>query len=132
MFGMTATTEFDQKSLTDEMRDMRRRVLTHRAEELQAEVVKSFVVSDEPSAPGQPPHTSGRSGHSLPESIEIDVGEEDAVIGPSASEIGEVGRAHEFGESFRGEDFEARPFMQPVLMQNIDPFASDFSGSYGK
>jgi hypothetical protein len=53
------------------------------------------------------------------------------VIGPRESVVGDVGRAHEFGGEFRGEDYPERPFMTPALDETEEAFGSSFAGSLG-
>ena len=54
-----------------------------------------------------------------------------AVIGPRASVVGDVGKGHEFGGEFRGEDYPERPFMGPALEETEDTFGNSFAGSLG-
>jgi phage gpG-like protein len=82
-----------------------------------------------PSAPGSPPHT--RFGQ-LKRSIVYAAAKGEAVIGPRFSIVGESATAHEFGGSYKGEDFPKRPFMGPALDDNLTKFGSSFSGSIGE
>ena len=106
------------------------RNLGHAAASLRKTAVASIERSDEPSDPGEPPHT--RRGQ-LPRAIRFDVDrtKQEAVIGPRASVVGEAGAAHEFGEEFRGTDYDERPYMGPALDVSLDRFASDWAGSIG-
>ena len=106
------------------------RNLGHAAASLRKTAVASIERSDEPSDPGEPPHT--RRGQ-LPRAIRFDVDrtKQEAVIGPRASVVGEAGAAHEFGEEFRGTDYDERPYMGPALDASLDRFASDWAGSIG-
>lgn len=88
--------------------------------------IKSIQPSPEPSPPGSPPHTRKRR---LSRAIRYYADVHGAVIGPRASVAGDVGIAHEFGGSFRGQEFPERPFMKPALEANLDQFAGEFSGS---
>jgi hypothetical protein len=57
---------------------------------------KSIKVSPKPSAPGKPPHTrQGRLKNAILYSVEKT--QQNVVIGPSATEMGSIGRTHEFG-----------------------------------
>ena len=107
------------------------RNLGHAAASLRKTAALSIERSDEPSAPGEPPHT--RRGQ-LPRAIRFDVDRtrQEAVIGPRASVVGEAGAAHEFGEEFRGTDYDERPYMGPALDVSLDRFASDWAGSIGE
>lgn len=91
---------------------------------------ESIDTSSQPSQPGEPPHTRGRGSKSL-RTIRYDATKDDAMVGPLASAVGEVGAAHEFGEVFRGFEYSERPFMGPALQQNIDTFAQAWNGSFG-
>ena len=104
------------------------RNLGHAAASLRKTAVASIERSDEPSDPGEPPHT--RRGQ-LPRAIRFDVDrtKQEAVVGPRASVVGEAGAAHEFGEEFRGTDYDERPYMGPALDANLDRFAADWRGS---
>jgi hypothetical protein len=68
--------------------------------------------------PGQPPKT--RFG-SIRNSILYDVDKKrnEAIIGPAYSRIGPVAAAHEHGGSFRGRDYEERPFMRPAFQKIV-------------
>ena len=69
----------------------------------------------------------------LRESIayEVDRHRLSSLIGPRASVVGEAGAAHEFGEEFRGTDYDERPYMGPALDVNLDRFAADWKGTIG-
>lgn len=104
------------------------RNLNHIAAIVRKSAIESIEISDEPSELGEPPHTRGE--RRLPRSIQFDVGE-DAVIGPSYAVVGLSAAAHEFGEEFKGQDFDERPFMLPALMDNLDRFHESWRGSIG-
>lgn len=106
--------------------------LSHRqaAYEVMRTAQESIETSDQPSQPGQPPHTRGLGGKTL-RAIRYDATKDEAIVGPLASAVGEVGAAHEFGEVFRGFDYPERPFMGPALQKNIDTFAQAWNGSFG-
>jgi hypothetical protein len=81
-----------------------------------------------PSRPGEPPHT--HRGYQLARAIQYEAeGEDHVIIGPQFSKVNLVGKAHEFGGEFRGEEYPARPFMEPALESNLDRLASGWSGS---
>jgi phage gpG-like protein len=104
------------------------RNLGHAAATIRKEIAVSLVTSDEPSAPGQPPHTKGPMRRAL----RFDVGKESAVVGPRASVVGESGATHEFGGEYKGEIYPERPFMLPGLEENLDRFAGEWAGSIGE
>lgn len=92
------------------------------------------------SAPGTPPNThriiKTKKGKlhrgQLNLAIAYDANKDGAIIGPVASIVGESGAAHEFGGSYKGEMYPARPFMAPALERNLDRFASGWAGSIGE
>lgn len=106
------------------------RNFNHAAASLSKDAKASIESSPEPSAPGQPPHT--RRGNPLRRAVRYAADKEGAVIGPLASMVGDAGEAHEFGGSFRGQTFPARPFMGPALDRAIPRFAGDWAGSIGE
>lgn len=109
----------------------------HAAATIRKDVLESIVPSDEPSAPGEPPHTRNRGLTKkgtqkvgiLEKAITFDATKEDAVVGPRASVVGPAGALHEFGGSRGGADFPERPYMLPALLRNLDRFHQDWQGS---
>ena len=108
------------------------RSLTHAAAAIRLYAAKSIRQSprNRPSAPGTPPHT--RRGL-LPRSILYALLEERgspvAIVGPSFNLVGLAGKAHEFGDVFRGNDYPARPYMGPALSVIANRLPSFFAGS---
>lgn len=74
-------------------------------------------VGGEPSPKGQPPRTRfGRLKKSILYSV--DKTRQEAVIGPARSKIGpNAARLHEHGGFYKGQTFDARPFMEPALKE---------------
>lgn len=116
------------------------RNFSHAAAAIRKDAIGSIQQAEGPSEPGTPPHTHTggvtkkgkvRKGN-LQRAITFDATKEDAVIGPRESVVGLAGRAHELGEEFHGDDFPERPYMSPALEQNMDRFASEWSGSIGE
>lgn len=107
------------------------RNMGHAAARIRKDAQASMEKAAGPSPAGTPPHT--RKGQ-LPRAITYDYSrkEQSAVVGPRASVVGEAGAAHEFGEVFRGDDFDERPFMFPALEKNLSRFAADWQGSIGE
>lgn len=73
---------------------------------------------DKPGPPGGPVRTKrGAFKKAIVFALETAEGDstQRAVIGPSALFVGPVGKAHEFGGEFRGDQFPARPNMGPAL-----------------
>lgn len=66
------------------------------------------------SAVGQPPLTKEGA---LKNAIIFEVSKQgdNAIIGPDGGKVSNVGKAHEFGGSFRGRDYQRRPFAAPAL-----------------
>ena len=100
-----------------------------------------------PSPPGEPPHThtkitkarskigKARAGK-LPASILYGLDKESmsVFVGPSVNVVGTVGAAfeHEGTQSFRGQEFPARPFMGPALGEEIGELPGLLAEEYGK
>lgn len=82
------------------------------------------------SQPGTPPHS--RRGL-LRNAIRYDVDKQNltAVIGPVASKVGQAGSAMEHGGPYKGQEYPARPFMEPAIERNIATFAGSFTGGIG-
>ncbi len=101
------------------------RSLTRAAAYLRGSVVQSIKTDDSPSAPGTPPHSRGAlKGAVL---FAVDRRSLSAIIGPTASRMGEgVSAAHEFGLTFRGRKYPARPFVGPSLERCAPYLASMF------
>ncbi|WP_254512856.1 hypothetical protein [Anatilimnocola floriformis] len=118
------------KRVTDAAAEASFKNAGHAAASIRKDAINSIEKSDSASLPNTPPHT--RKGL-LPRSIVYfeDKAEQMAITGPRFSFVGESGRAHEFGEEFRGEEFEERAFMGPALDRNAARFASSFAGSIG-
>lgn len=108
--------------------------IQHAAGALRLTAARSIRKRRGPSAPGTPPHThaEGRPGLRKAIAYAVEQGKLSAVIGPLASHVGESGAAHEFGGEFRGEQYEARPFMRPALDKHLDRFAPDWAGTIGE
>lgn len=117
--------------------------LSHAVAGIRKDAMASIEKDKMPSEPGQPPHTRGKRKRNLRSAMLFDVPNQnqshlrrhahllDAIIGPRFSFVGKSGRAHEFGEKFKGTDFEERPFMLPALMKNLTRFADAWEGSIG-
>lgn len=130
MIGVEVKTENQSQRVADAVERAAFRNFGHAAARISKDAKESLLTAEGPSAPGTPPHT--HQGAFLRRAVRFDATKEDAVIGPMASIVGEVGRAHELGEEFRGQLFDERSFMQPALEKNLDRFASDWAGSIGE
>lgn len=82
------------------------------------------------SAAGRPPST--RRGL-LKRAIRYDVdrAKQRVVIGPRESVVGGSASAHEFGKTYKGDQFEPRPFMGPALQKNLHRLGGSYTGSIG-
>lgn len=76
---------------------------------------------------GDPPTTRGRM-RSLKTAIVFDATEFGVVIGPRKSLVGVIGRVHEFGERYKGQRFDERPFMRPALEKALPRIPSFMRG----
>lgn len=106
--------------------------LRHAAFSIAKTAKGSIKKSKEPADPGEPPHTRGQGGQNIRGAIFTAATKEDAIIGPRGSRVGDVGEAHEFGKSRKGDTFEERAFMGPALEAQVDRFASDWRGTIGE
>ena len=130
MIGVEVKTEDQTKRVTGAVERAAFRNFGHAAARISKDAKASLITAEGPSEPGTPPHT--HQGAFLRRAVRFDATKEDAVIGPTASVVGESGRAHELGEEFRGQVFDERSFMQPALEKNLDRFAADWEGSIGE
>lgn len=130
MISITTAVEWRGAEMREALANASERSQRQTAYQIMQDAQESIKTSDQPSLPGQPPHTRGRSGKTL-RAIQYDATKDDAMIGPLASAVGDIGAAHEFGETFRGTDYDERPFMGPALQRNIDAFAQAWNGSFG-
>lgn len=72
-----------------------------------------------PSPAGKPPRTrNGLLRRAI--RFKAEPSRRRVVIGPSGRIAGPVGGAHELGGRFRGERFDARPFMRPAVERNVE------------
>src|SRR5262245_22397120 len=130
MIGVEVKTENQTQRVADAVGRAAFRNFGHAAARISKDAKASLITAEGPSPPGSPPHT--HRGAFLRRAIRFDATKEDAVIGPMASVVDEVGRAHELGEEFHGQLFDERSFMQPALEKNLDRFAADWEGSIGE
>lgn len=81
-----------------------------------------------PSPPGQPVAT--RRGL-VKRAIVYAADKFGAVIGPTANLVGQSMVAHEFGGSYKGQQYSQRAFMGPALERQESRFAGSWRGSIG-
>lgn len=131
MIGMRATTVDNTRAVKKAADKASFKNLGHAAASVRKTAIKSIKRSVKPSRRGQPPHT--RRARKLPRAIYY-AAEKDklsSIVGPVASRVGTVGEAHEFGRTYMGQDFPARPFMGPALEENLDRIPSYWAHSIG-
>ena len=129
MFALQVKVEDKFKRVADAAQEAKFRNFGHAAASIRKDAISTIEKSEKASAPGSPPHT--RRGQ-LPRAIRYAVDKDGAIIGPVASVVGESGAAHEFGGTYKGEDYPARPFMAPALERAEPRFAGDWQGSIGE
>jgi hypothetical protein len=142
MIGLSVQTEDNTKRVADAAEKATFRNVGHAAAAIRNDAIESILPSDEPSAPGSPPHTRsagiGKNGKVrrgvLQKAIVFhqDFAAQMAIVGPRFSVAGESGEAHEFGGEFRGQDYPERSFMGTALDRKRARFASSFEGSIGE
>jgi hypothetical protein len=132
MISFNSTATFDAKKIQDAADRASRRNLRKAGFDISRTAKQSIQTSDQPSPPGSPPSTAGKSGQNLRGAIYVDAQDESVVIGPRYSFVGESGEIHEFGKDKFGETFDERPFMAPALQKNLSGFAEDWRGTIGE
>lgn len=130
MIGTTVRTTDDFRKVAKAAERAQKRAFARAAFRIGGEAIRSIETSEEPSRPGEPPHT--RKQRRLSRAIKYYADAEGAVIGPTASKAGQVGQPHEFGGRYKGGTFPERPFMWPALEKQPDSFAGEFAGSIGE
>lgn len=103
-----------------------RRGLSRFAFQVMVDMKSSLQTAEGPSDPGEAPHTHPNI---LRAAIGYGLDDDAAVIGPRESIAGDVAQGLEFGGEFRGNEYEARPFVAPSLRRKQDSFAASFGGS---
>lgn len=78
------------------------------------------------SPPGSPPYTNRGQ---LKRAIIYAADKDTAIIGPRYSAVAASSQAHEFGGTYKGQQYPERPFMGPALEKNLDRFATSFRDS---
>jgi len=130
MIGMKATTIDETAKVEQAVDKASYRNLGHAAASIRKYAKDSIEISDEPSQPGQPPHS--RRGQ-LPASLWFAVTREQsattALVGPRYSIVGESAWPHEHGGTYQGAKYPARPFMGPALRASLGRFRETWRGS---
>jgi hypothetical protein len=76
------------------------------------------VTKRKPGQPGGPPNSRGGAG-SMKSAIAYALASGVVVIGYRFSVIGTVGAVHEFGQNYKGQQFDKRPTLGPALERAI-------------
>jgi len=105
--------------------------IRHAAFSIRKYIQDSIRTSPTASEPGEPVSTRGKRSN-VKNSIFVAADDNTALIGPRFSFVGDVMEAHEFGKTYKGDRFAARPTMGPGLEANTDRFADTFRGSIGE
>ncbi len=130
MFGVSVTVKNEIDRVRRAARAAARGVFNFAARAIRQSAVQSIERTEGPSTPGTPPHT--HRGTWLRRAIFYSADKDGAVIGPRYSYVGTAGEPHEHGGFYRDNEYPMRPFMEPALQQNLDLFASNWSGSIGE
>jgi len=126
-------TQMTPQPVLDAAKTAEFRNLGHAAASIRKDAVASIKTSDEPSPPGEPPHTRGKGKRRrvLPRAIRFEITDGAAVIGPRASIAGQAGEPHEHGGTYRGQAFPRRPTMLPALQRAAPRIGSRWAGTIG-
>jgi hypothetical protein len=130
MLGLSVQTEDRTRRVANAASAATFRNLGHAAARIAKDAKASLETAEGPSPPGSPPHT--HKGAFLRRAVRYAASKEEAIVGPQASLVGEVGAAHEFGEEYRGQEYPERAFMGPALEANEPRFAESWRGSIGE
>jgi len=131
MFGFTFKTITEFTKVEKAADSAIYRNIKHAAFSIRKFIRESIKKSADPSEPGHPVATRGRRGN-IKNSIFAAVEQDNAIIGPRYSFVGDAMEAHEFGGTRYGQKYPARPTSGPGLTANQDRFAQSFAGSIGE
>ena len=132
MIGTQTKTIVDPQEVVKATEKAAFRNFGHAAASISRGAKASIRKSKTPSQPGSPPTTRGIPGKNIRGAIRFARDKEGAVIGPMASLVGTAGEAHEFGGTYKGDEFDERPFMEPALQEAIPRMAGDWKHSIGE
>lgn len=128
MIEMEAETTINTTAAAERVRRAAGRALSAMAFRIRKSAMDSVDTDKRYSKAGEPPNTrEGQLRRAI--AYDVDRKELNAVVGPVASIMDDAGAIHEFGGSFRGGSYDARPFMGPALDANTDDFAQLFKDS---
>lgn len=127
MIDARARARFDRAKVDRKKTQGTIRSLAHAAATLRLAVRRMVRVRKTPRPPGQPASSPTRQ---LRESIRyaLDERRRSAVVGPSREDVDVIGRVHEYGGSFRGRVYPARPFMAPAFAAIAPRIAAHWRG----
>jgi hypothetical protein len=131
VFGFTTKTESQVEKVDKAAERSIYKNIRNAAFSIRKSIRESIKKSPDPSAPGQPVATRGRRGN-VKNSIFVAADDDNAIIGPRYSFVGDAMEAHEFGKSRGVHKYDARPTSGPGLTRNTDRFADSFAGSIGE
>ncbi len=129
MIAINVKVDSRMNRISDAAEKAKFRNFGHAAASLSKDAKASIENASGPSAPGTPPHS--RKGL-LRRAIRYAYDKESAVIGPTATTVGQSATAAEFGGEYKGEDYPERPFMEPALERALPRMADDWKGSIGE
>ena len=131
MFGLSASTS-QRFDAVDKAKDRSiYKNIRHGAFSIRKTIRESIKKSSKPADPGQPVATRGKRGN-VKNSIFVAAEDDNAIIGPRFSFVGDAMEAHEFGKRRGDQNYQARPTSGPGLERNTDRFADSFAGSIGE
>lgn len=125
MIEGNATTQ-TSKELDGGMKRYVRRVLSKLGFRIMQDAKQSVQKASGPSIAGSPPHTHDNS---FKASIAYAVEGDSVVVGMRQSVIGKVGEVMEFGGSYKGQQYPARPTIGPAAKRQLDEAANAFAGA---
>lgn len=131
MFGFTFKSEVDTKPVEKAADRGIYKSIRHAALSIRKYIRESIKKSPEASEPGEPVSTRGKRGN-VKNAIFAAIEQDNAIIGPRYSFVGDAMEAHEFGGRRKENTYEARPTSGPGLLANTDRFAESFRGSIGE
>lgn len=131
MFGMSVKVEDNTAAVQKAADRSIYQNIRHAAFSIRKYIRDSIKKSPDPSDPGQPVATRGKRGN-VKASIFAAIEQDNAIIGPRYSMVGDVMEALEFGGTRGTDRYQARPTSGPGLTANQDRFASSFAGSIGE
>jgi len=131
MLGFTFKSEVDTKPVEKAADRGIYSSIRHAAFSIRKYIRESIKKSPDASEPGEPVATRGKRGN-VRNAIFAAIEQDNAIIGPRYSFVGDAMTVHEFGGERKGDRYEARPTSGPGLLANTDRFAESFRGSIGE